>query len=127
MDIESLDILVYSSHKTGTQTLVDTLNTGGLNTKHCHYLSHLEMDKEKFKELLGHYKNKNDKKLKIITVIRNPKNRLISSFFQSFHDDPINFGWKNEFGTIIAISNVDELAGLYKYLILNALIPILQN
>jgi hypothetical protein len=53
---------------------------------------------EYFMKGLAEYKDKKNKKLKIITVIRNPFDRLISSFFQQNYDDMVyqqNYNPKN--------------------------------
>ena len=47
--------------------------------------------------------------MKIITIIRNPKDRLISSFFQSYHTDEISFMGKNETDTTVTINNIEDL------------------
>ena len=44
-----------------------------------------------FIEILQRYKYDNKKKIKIISIIRNPFDRLPSSFFQSYHTDEIIF------------------------------------
>lgn len=96
----SIDFLVYSSHKTSTQSLHAILRSNNIKTGHFHTLLHRTHLNQSGKQLkitntqqaytqfissLQHYKNKNLKKIKIISVIRNPISRLLSSFFQSFH------------------------------------------
>lgn len=86
-----LDYLVFSSHKTATQTVVHSLRTGGLNARHCHVVSHIGMENGNFLNFVTNYKIINKKPLKIISIYREPVERLISSFFQSFGSDPIDF------------------------------------
>ena len=69
--------------------------------------------KETFIQYLINYKNINNKKLKIITCIRNHKNRLLSSFFQSFSSDEIMFNNISENNTTISRKNEDELCIMY--------------
>ena len=38
-----LDFLVFSSHKTGTQTIRNSLRASGYRAVHCHQASHLEL------------------------------------------------------------------------------------
>ena len=100
----NLDYLIYSSHKTSTQSLKATLKASGYNCVHCHALqSNLTRTMSEyfntsnplthisFIKYLEDYKKTNGKKLKIISTIRNPIDRLISSFFQTFHTDEIIF------------------------------------
>ena len=37
-DLLNIEYLIFSSHKTATQSLVKTLNKNGFHTKHCHTL-----------------------------------------------------------------------------------------
>ena len=75
MDLIPFDFLVYSSHKTSTQTLVSTLKLNNFKALHCHILFNLKnilntknhISKEIFIKYLIDYKNKNKKKFKIIT------------------------------------------------------------
>lgn len=89
--------MVNSSHKTSTQTLLAIFNKNNYKAIHCHCIDNLKLcfvnplTKETFRQYLINYKNIKTKKLKIITCVRNPINRLLSSFFQSFSTDEINF------------------------------------
>jgi hypothetical protein len=58
---------------------------------------------------LVEYKNKNSYKIKIITVIRNPFDRCLSSFFQQNHDDMVYQHGSNPKNTIIMKNNIDDL------------------
>ena len=90
MNLNKIDFLIYSSHKTSTQSLVSILNLNKYKSIHCHHIRNLkvllnknqQVNKEMFIKALLNYININKKKLKIITIIRNPKDRLISSLFQ---------------------------------------------
>ena len=118
-----LDFLVYSSHKTSTQSLVSIFRINNYKSIHCHSLNNLKFGlvnpptKETFRQYLINYKNINNKKLKIITCIRNPINRLLSSFFQSFNCDQIMFNNISEENTTISIKNEDELCIMYEEMI----------
>jgi hypothetical protein len=74
-------------------------------------------------QYLINYKSINNKKLKIITSVRNPINRLLSSFFQSYSTDEINFNNVNEDNTTISIKNEDELCIIYEEHIKNITLP----
>ena len=93
---EDLDVLVFSSHKTTTQTLVATLRAAGYKSFHVHHLvDHrvvlgdplYDVSVERFREVL---REKNQ--LKIVSVLRDPFPRSMSSFFQTYHDDKIREG-----------------------------------
>jgi hypothetical protein len=79
-----LDFLVYSSHKTGTQTLVHTLRDNGFACAHCHRLSNLKppLSPALFPEFLRDYRRRRGRALPILSVFREPIGRHISSFFQ---------------------------------------------
>ena len=122
MNFNNLDFLVYSSHKTSTQSIVEILNIHDIKTIHCHHINNFKftlanynglITDETFIQGLINYKNTNDKKMKIISIIRNPKDRLISSFFQSFSTDEVEFLKKNENNTTIIVTNVDDLCIMY--------------
>jgi hypothetical protein len=120
MNFIDLDFLIYSSHKTFTQSLLSTLIKNNYKAIHCHELTQLSLfcidppTKETFIQYLINYKTIKNKKLKIITCIRNPKTRLLSSFFQSFHSDQISFNNISEEKTIINVKNEDELCVMYE-------------
>lgn len=78
------DYFIYSSHKSGTMSLRKMLNTG-----HIHELKNVNYTKESFTDDIIHFKIINNKKLKIITVLREPSKRVISSYFQLHHDREI--------------------------------------
>jgi len=128
-ELNDLDFLVYSSHKTSTQTLVTILNKNNYKALHCHVINNLKLNlinpptKETFKQYLIKYKNIKKKKLRIITCIRNPINRLLSSFFQSFSTDEIIIKNINEENTTISIKDEDELCIMYEKIINNSKLP----
>ena len=132
MNFNDLDFLIYSSHKTATQTLLSIINNNEHKSIHCHTIDNLyltlhtyegEISNETFKQTIINYKNINNKKIKIISIVRNPKDRLISSFFQSFSTDEINFLNKPLNNTTIDIKNVDELCLMYENLINDKTLP----
>jgi hypothetical protein len=79
-----LEFLVYSAHKTGTQTLVHTLRDNGFACTHCHRLSNLSppLTPELLPQFLGEYRRRRGRVLPIVSVFREPISRHISSFFQ---------------------------------------------
>lgn len=104
------DYLVYSSHKTATQSILSILRTNGYRAKHCHkyhdleHTSGINVNKVSFAELVNYYNKKNkknNKKLKIITCFRNPLDRLLSSYFQNYGADPVWIHRKKSQDTII--------------------------
>ena len=113
--LNNLDFLIYSSHKTSTQTLVNTFKTNNYNAAHCHTTmdENNENNENSFISKLNEYKLINNKKLKIISVIRNPCHRLISSFFQSKHDEEIMFLKISPNKTTVNTNDIDELCDMY--------------
>ena len=106
----NLDYLVYSSHKTGTQTITSTLNRNGLKCRHCHYLSNLAFNKGDFKNYLDSYLESNGRKLQVISVFRDPLQRHTSSFFQRYGTKPLNLNEVNDKSeTIIYQYSTEEL------------------
>jgi hypothetical protein len=79
-----LEFLVYSAHKTGTQTLVHTLRDNGFACTHCHRLSNLSppLTPELLPQFLREYRRRRGRVLPIVSVFREPIGRHISSFFQ---------------------------------------------
>ncbi len=70
--------------------------------------------KEKFKNSMKFYQKTRGKKINIISIVRDPRDRLPSSFFQSYHDDEMNFSGKKENETTV---NTNSHYDLYKIFI----------
>lgn len=79
-----LELLIYSSHKTGTQTLVHTVRDHGIACRHCHRLSNLTppLSPERLPEALAEVRRRQGRPLRMLSVFREPIGRHISSFFQ---------------------------------------------
>jgi hypothetical protein len=56
--------------------------------------------------MLEDYVSKRNQRLKIVTTIRNPNQRLLSSFFQQFHSDEKTF--KHKMDNETTVSNLSE-------------------
>jgi hypothetical protein len=135
MNFDNLDFLIYSSHKTSTQSLVKTFNNNSYSTIHCHKLDNFNLEYGKkiknnviitydtFIQGLINYKNSKNKKLKIISVIRNPNDRLLSSFFQTYYSAEINVFNKRKEETTVYIKNEDELCIFYEEQVKNKILP----
>jgi len=109
-ELLNLDYLVYSSHKSGTQTLVSTLNSSGLRCRHCHFLPHINLKTGDFRSYLESYFQKKSRKLGVITVFREPMERHISSFFQGYGTRPLmRREVKNKVETIIYNYTINQL------------------
>lgn len=93
----SSPIIVYQMGKVGSTSIVNSLKKYGLTAYHVHRinpqniesvrLEHLRKGKSPPDETLGlrlHKYIKQGKKLKIITLVREPIGRNISAFFQNF-------------------------------------------
>jgi len=112
--------------KTSTQSLVKTLKSNNLNAQHIHFIPNLvptyskdfankpwEQQKIVFLNYLNAYKTTNKKKLKIITVIRSPLDRIKSAFFQIHHNGEINNNNVLKENTTVSKLNVDDLLKLF--------------
>jgi len=111
---DGLDFLVYSSHKTSTQTMIKSLTKSNYKTFHIHHLDNLKLIKNN--NIIQEFKNYNKKykkKLKIISLIRNPIDRLLSSFFQSYYNDEIRLLKIEEENTTIMKNSINELCNIY--------------
>jgi len=83
-----LDYLVFSSHKTATQSVADTLRINQFRCVHCHTLIDIGLRDGGFKSFLDGHRHKHKTKLVIINTFREPIERRISSFFQ-WHADGV--------------------------------------
>ena len=85
-----LDFLVFSSHKTGTQTIRNSLRASGYRAVHCHQVNQLGLGDGDLKGYLDAYFTRHSKPLDVITLFREPIDRHISSFFQGYGSRPLN-------------------------------------
>lgn len=105
-----LDYLVFSSHKTGTQTITRTLNSNGFKCKHCHNLKQIGLQEGQLLSYLELYLKQNNRKLHVITVFRDPMERHISSFFHFYGTRPLRLKeLKNESETILMRYTIENL------------------
>jgi hypothetical protein len=145
MDFNILDYLIYSSHKTSTQSLIAIFFRNNKKSVHCHCINDFKItlytyrvpkeqilngfieykyinNKNKISsdpliEGLVNYQHIHNKKIKIISVIRNPIHRLLSSFFHIYHDDE---KWALDITndkTTISTKSEEELCELYTNLV----------
>ena len=113
-ELLNLDYLIYSSHKTGTQTLTRTLNSNGFKCRHCHYLPNIDLNNGEFRRYLESYLKKNRKKLNVITMFREPMERHVSSFFQGYGSRPLRLKEvENKHETIIYKYTIKQLQEKY--------------
>lgn len=111
-----IDFLVYSSHKTGTQTVLATLNNSGMRARHFHIMDNVRMQPGEgdFRTYLEHYRRTNRQKLTVISIFRLPWERHMSSFFQWHAEGVVREGHASRTkDTIIARCAVDELQGIF--------------
>lgn len=85
-----IDFLVFSSHKTATQTVCTSLRMSGLKCLHCHSLADetTRLPPGRFRQYLHTYRAVRRRALGILSVFRDPVERHISSFFQ-WHGDGV--------------------------------------
>lgn len=125
MNFDHLDILVYSSHKTATQTLLGTFRANNISSRHLHELADARLlfpsmqdlpyddYRREFMRSLEQYRSANGKTLTILSVVRNPADRLISSFFQRYDSDEIDFEGIPSNLTTVQVSSVTRLAQIF--------------
>lgn len=111
-----IDCLVYSSHKSGTQTLKATLDNSGIPTRHIHVLQNAGMPSGRgaFRSYLERYRRRNNRKLTVVSTFRLPLERHISSFFQWYGHGVVTHGLvRGDTETIITRLNVPELQQIF--------------
>jgi hypothetical protein len=81
-DLQRLQYLVFSSHKSATQTLKSTLVKNGFPAMHCHSLRNVHIELEPGELAVQLSQRGSGSPLKIISVFREPIERLSSSMFQ---------------------------------------------
>jgi hypothetical protein len=112
-----IDHLVYSSHKTATQTIAHTLRMNGYKCTHCHTVTNDTVNLRpgtfgKFAEL---YHLRHGKKLSVISVFREPIERHISSFFQRHGTGVLRLGLRQDItDTLIHSSATENLQKIFR-------------
>lgn len=107
-----IDYLVFSSHKTATQTIVHTLRMSGYACTHCHTVRNhtVNLAPGSFGAFAERYHARHATKLNVITVFREPIERHISSFFQCHGSDVLRQGLCPDIArTLIATASTAEL------------------
>jgi len=115
--MEAPDFLIYSSHKTGTQTLVATLRASSRTACHLHTLPALGLEAGggQFAALLGEWRRSHGRKQRVISVFRLPLERHISSFFQWHGSGAIRTGLvPSTEATVIARLDLSEQMALFE-------------
>src|SRR5215210_5142841 len=82
-ELYAIRFLIFSSHKTATQSIVSSLNSKGIRALHGHTVQDLGLQKNQFKAFLQCYREINGRKLEIISIFRDPLDRMKSSMFQA--------------------------------------------
>lgn len=111
-----IDYLVYSSHKTATQTLAGTLRANGYGCTHCHSLTNrtVNLKSGDFGPFLAWYHRVNGRTLRVITLFREPVERSVSSFFQWHGEGVIRQGLVGGIAdTIIATLPTEDLLEVF--------------
>jgi hypothetical protein len=86
-------VLVYQVGKVGSSTIQSSLSAIGVPSLHLHFLARLLMDDFGVNDVLSGCLNKllEMKKVKIITLVREPLGQIISRFFQNMGEYQENF------------------------------------
>lgn len=111
-----IDCLVYSSQKSGTQTLKATLDRSGISASYIHRMANAGMPSchGTFRSYLNQYRLLNNHKLDVISTFRLPLERYMSSFFQRYGHDVVGNGLVRGIDdTVIARLNVGKLQTIF--------------
>jgi hypothetical protein len=114
---DNIDSLVYSSHKTGTQTVLATLTNSGIRARHFHIVDDVGMraNSAAFQSYLKHYRRMNRRKMTIISTFRLPWERHMSSFFQWHAQGVVRERLvSGPEDTSVARCSVDELQDIFR-------------
>lgn len=76
-------VFIFSAHKTATQTIRHTLEQQGVPAIHAHLPENVGLTSANMQDALQSYNRQHGHPITIISVFREPLERLISSFFQS--------------------------------------------
>lgn len=98
------DFYIYSTHKTSTQSLKSIFDT-----VHIHKLGNVQYTKDEFLENVQRYYKKNNKKIKILTTLRIPSQRVISSYFQLYHSREVGKFKKRSNQTTVMKNTIEHL------------------
>lgn len=113
-DLLRYNFFIFSSHKTSTQTIKNSLNKFGVTACHGHILRHLNLKENELGNFIIDYNQYNKTTPTFITVFREPISRLVSSFFQTYGTDMIQFGHiKDETESILKTSSQKELQEIF--------------
>ena len=97
------DFYIYSTHKTSTQSLRSIFDT-----VHIHNLN-AQYTKNEFLKNVQRYYKKKKKKLKILTTLRIPSQRVISSYFQIYHTREVERFKKRSNQTTVMKNTIEHL------------------
>lgn len=121
-----LDFIAYSSHKSGTHRITKMFENHTLNCGYFHSITDLwvtfdhcrnktkDQIKDIFLNALKDYKEKKGRRLRFISVVRNPTERLLSSFFQTYDLDERKFNKIVSNKTTVFTHNAEELLKIYE-------------
>lgn len=110
------EFLVYSSHKTGTQTLTGTLLASGFSARNLHQLKNVGMlgGCGQFLQYLSGVKHRQGRKQVVLSVFRLPLERHVASFFQWHGTGVLRGGLvSSEEETLIARLTVEDLMSAF--------------
>jgi len=133
INFNDLKFLIYTSSKTSSISLLLTLYNKYF-TKQFHFLDGFQntvfnqpvvkpTSPQEFLNYITEYNQINKKKLKIITVIRDPYQRLASSFFEFYHKGEISNLNIDFMHTTIMKHTTDYLFTIFKYMLENKSLP----
>jgi hypothetical protein len=133
INFNDLKFLIYTSSKTSSISLLLTLYKKYF-TKQFHFLEGFQntvfnipvktsTTPQEFLNYIKEYNKINDKKLKIITIIRDPYERLASSFFDFYHINEINNKNIDLMHTTIMKYTNEYLYSMFKFMLENKSLP----
>ena len=109
---QKYDAIVYSSHKTATMSILETLRCNGYSATHIHTYENNKWTEDDMLRFLKWHAETHGR-LNLVSVLRDPLDRLRSSFFQLYHTDEMNYFGTPEYDTTIMKTDIGALYSMF--------------
>lgn len=109
---QKYDAIVYSSHKTATMSILETLKRSGYSATHIHTYENNNWGSDDMLRFLKWHAETHGR-LNLVSVLRDPLDRLRSSFFQLYHTDEMNYFGTPEYDTTIMKTDIETLYNMF--------------
>jgi len=109
---QKYDVIVYSSHKTATMSILETLRRNGYSATHIHTYENNNWGCDDMLRFLKWHAETHGR-INLVSVLRDPLDRLRSSFFQLYHTDEMNYFGTPEYDTTIMKTDIEALHSMF--------------